>query len=570
MPVSAVIRPAIRRSAVAVLRSPEFRYRAATASVLALAAAFFFARLGDRALWSMELRWAEIPREMVLSGDYFRPTINGHLYYDKPLGSYWLVLAASWFTGTLDEATARLPSAIAGLLGVILVIDLGRRLFDRRTGVLAGLILATSFGYVGFARTASADTETVAGTVAAVALFVRCEKRPHRWWVVGLWTIMAVTSLTKGLLGFALPLVVLITDAALAGIGSLRDRVRWLCGRQSMIAAGAAALIYTAPFALSGSSAEQGLFMVFRENVQRFFDPVNHRGPMYLYAYVIFGLMAPWSLLLPAAFARSVAAWRGGFSRGDRFAAAYLGATFLFFTLARSRRSYYLLPVLPAAALLIARLLSVAPAELSTVARRLITAGFGVFTASVVLAGAALLPAAWLLARPWSDLPPLPAAAGFALGWLGCLGLLAWAWRSASPPRLTAAFAGAAALTMAYLYLIAVPAADAYRDEKPFAARIRARLGGHLDGLALYQTRQPVFYVAAPGPLAEFETADELRAAIQSGSVRWLLGRARDLAPLGPVGHVVDAEPTHPWETSAERTEKLQLLRAEKVRENND
>src|SRR5207245_6222845 len=127
----------------------------------------------------------------------------------------------------------------------------------------------------------------------------------------------------------------------------------------------------------SGGDAGPGLFMVFRENVQRFFDPVNHRGPAYMYVYVIIGLMAPWSLLLPAAIARTVGAWRGGFSRGDRFAAAYFGATFLFFTLAGSRRSYYLVPVLPAAALLVGRLLTTAPAEMSAAAARLLAIGFG-------------------------------------------------------------------------------------------------------------------------------------------------------------------------------------------------
>src|SRR5690349_19644715 len=68
--------------------------RVAEVSVLALAAVMFFARLGARALWSSEFRWAEIAREMLLSSRYFWPTINGHVYYDKPLGSYWLVIAA--------------------------------------------------------------------------------------------------------------------------------------------------------------------------------------------------------------------------------------------------------------------------------------------------------------------------------------------------------------------------------------------------------------------------------------------------------------------------------------------
>src|SRR5438034_7435038 len=120
---------------------PLTRRRLAAAGVLGLAAILFFARLGDRSLWSEEVRWAEIPREMQRSGDYLWPTFNGRVYYDKPLGSYWLVLAAARFTGSIDELTARLPSAIGGLAGVGLVMLLARRLYDRSTAVLAGAVL---------------------------------------------------------------------------------------------------------------------------------------------------------------------------------------------------------------------------------------------------------------------------------------------------------------------------------------------------------------------------------------------------------------------------------------------
>src|SRR5262245_4989815 len=111
--------------------------------VLALAALLFLGRLGERALWSEEVRWAEIPREMQLNADYLHPTINGQTYYDKPLGSYWLVLAASWLRGGINETAARLPCALFGLLGVALVMLIARRLFDERTAILAGVILAS-------------------------------------------------------------------------------------------------------------------------------------------------------------------------------------------------------------------------------------------------------------------------------------------------------------------------------------------------------------------------------------------------------------------------------------------
>jgi len=156
------------------------------------------------------------------TGNYFWPTINGHLYYDKPLGSYWLVLASTWITGGLNETAARLPCAIAGLLAVGLLMLLARRLYDLRTGVIAGFILATSFSFVFFSRHASADVETITGELGALLLFLRHEDRPLGWWVVWLWIIMAVTSLTKGLLGFVLPIMVMGLDATLSD--------GWSCG----------------------------------------------------------------------------------------------------------------------------------------------------------------------------------------------------------------------------------------------------------------------------------------------------------------------------------------------------
>src|SRR5713101_2929806 len=126
----------------------ETAWRWGALAVLLLTAILFFVRLGTRALWASEFRWAEIAREMLLTSRYFWPTINGRVYFDKPLGSYWLVLAATGLTGGLDETSARLPCAIAGLLGVWLVMLVGRRLYDDRTALLAGLILATSFSFV--------------------------------------------------------------------------------------------------------------------------------------------------------------------------------------------------------------------------------------------------------------------------------------------------------------------------------------------------------------------------------------------------------------------------------------
>jgi 4-amino-4-deoxy-L-arabinose transferase-like glycosyltransferase len=522
----------------------------------------------------MELRWTEIPREMQRSGDYFRPTINGRLYYDKPLGSYWLVLAAGWLTGTVDERTARLPSAVCGLIGVALLMHLAAQLYGRRTAALAGLILATSFAYLFFAQHASADMETVTGELAALVVFRRIERRPSAGGVIGLWLIMALTSLTKGLLGFVLPLLVIATASTLAPsadpvtrgtlgrLAALVRRNRLLLSRASAVGAVVAAVVYLVPFAVSGRDAGQGLSLVFRENIQRFIAPHNHRGPVYLYAYVVFGLLAPWSVFLPAALIQLPSRRSAdGQNTGDRFTLIYFWTTFLFFTLSASRRSYYLLPILPAGALLVARLLTKPASALTVSARRLLYLGFGVLVVTVVGAGIALLPPAVVLPGRWATLPAAPERVTLALGWVVCLVGVGYACRRLQPSRIALAAGLVASLGMAYVYGVALPATEPYRGERAFAAAVRERVGPDPNGLALCRTRELVYYLDYPEPLAEYNTPAELRAAAADGRVQWVILRRRDLDRLGLPVEVRAEETAYPWDDDAAHEAKAVLLR---------
>ena len=536
---------------------PRLPFPAALTLLLLATAALFLTRLGDRALTSEEVRWATVAREMRASGDPLHPTINGGAYPDKPVGSYWLVVVASGLTGGVTEAAARLPAAFAGVLGVGLLVGLARRLTDDGTALLAGAILATSFGYAVYSRRATADVETVVGVLAAVSLGQRHTPRGGGPWVLALWAIMAVTSLTKGLLGFALPLAVLgVHTLSLAWGGrcengfveGLKLHGRWLLTPWSLLAVPLGVAVYFTPFALSSGG---GLAMVWRENVQRFVAPHNHTGPVYLYAGVVFVLLAPWSVFLPAALIPPRQS-----TPGDRFARVYFWTVFAFFTLAASRRSYYLLPVLPAAALLIAGTLTALPGELRPVARRLRGVGWAVVGVAALASGLLLLPPAWVLPAPYDQLPRLPYPAAFATGWLTTLALIVAGLRG----RLQRPAGWAAAVAFAafgYGFGVAWPELDDQRTRRAFLADVLAITAGQPDRLAVFHARDSVFELGRTA--ADYPDGDKLAADLRDGKVRWVIARRRYLAGVHLPATIVHEEVARPWEVE-QVGDKLVLL----------
>jgi 4-amino-4-deoxy-L-arabinose transferase-like glycosyltransferase len=395
-----------------------------------------------------------------------------------------------------------------------------------------------------------------------------------------MWLIMAVTSLMKGLLGFVLPLMVIGVYSSLSegcrqfylglSTGALAQRVRWLIARNrwffnwtSIPAVAVAGATYTLPFVISsvrmGSGA--GLDKVYRENIVRFFHPFDHRGPVYLYLYVIFALMAPWSVILPAALLQAHKRKPNERADIDRFALVYFWATLVFFTLSGSRRSYYVLPILPACAMLVSRLLLCRSEELSADTRLLLKVGYLALVAMVVVGAAALLPAS-IRPRPWAIYPPTPARAVFALFWAISFITVLYALWNFRTGTIAASMATVAYLSMTYVYVFAMPAAEEYRGEKGFGLQIRQLLQADKEGrVAFFRTVGPLFYMNPERPVPEYDDPAALRSAIRSDGVRWMITRRRDADELGLPVTIVASEATSPWEEEREVRNKGVLLR---------
>lgn len=324
-------------------RGPLLLLLAATALLLLLG-------LGSRELWGAETRWANIALQMLQSGDYFDPYLKGSPYYDKPLLSYWLITATSWFTGGLGHWSLRLSSVISAWFSVWLVYLLGEQLFRKGTGLIAGWMLATTFYFVFWARVATADILTVCGVLAAVWWYWRGPDDSRFWRYVVFFGLLSLTSLFKGLIGFILPGLVLLPHLLSEHRWKRHLNLRLLA---ALVIAGA---FYMTPFVLSHfygapTYEQSGLGLVLRENVVRFFQPFDQFGPIYTYLIYLPVYTLPWAPCWLIALWVAARNWKH-IEPDTRWLIQGLALLMLFFTASGSRRSYYVLPLVPFAQLL--------------------------------------------------------------------------------------------------------------------------------------------------------------------------------------------------------------------------
>ncbi len=171
--------------------------------VLTLVIGLFFAFfLGSRPLSVPdEARYCEIPREMVATGDYVTPRLNGVKYFEKPVLFYWLQAASIRAFG-LSEWTLRLWPALFALSGCLLAYYAGRKLYGRRAGLFAAAVLATSVLYYALGRTIILDMPvTIFLTGALLSFLLAVEEegaRAQRWYYLAFYAFAALATLTKG------------------------------------------------------------------------------------------------------------------------------------------------------------------------------------------------------------------------------------------------------------------------------------------------------------------------------------------------------------------------------------
>lgn len=317
--------------------------------------ALFFLFLGTRPLGNPdEGRYTEIPREMVTTGDYVTPRLDGVKYFEKPPLVYWLT-SASIQLGGVNEFTARFWPALFGVLGALLTYSAARALFDRLTGIFSSVVLATTIFYYGLNRIALLDgvvSVLIAGALFAFIVGVRTadwKKRRFLFWAF--YASMGLAVLAKGLIGLALP-------CAVVGLWVLLLN-RWSQLRPFFPFSGSfIVLAIAAPWHLLAARANPDFlwFYFVHEHFQRFTSRVHDRyAPWWYFVPILIGGLFPWIIFFFQSCRRALSGgWRERRSNEVAwFLVVWIAFIFLFFSKSQSKLPPYILPVFPAAAVLI-------------------------------------------------------------------------------------------------------------------------------------------------------------------------------------------------------------------------
>jgi len=433
----------------------------------------FAAGIGMRALWNPnEPVYGEGVREMLARHDYYLPYVNGIIYSDKPILYFWAMIASSWIAGGLSEAALRLPSVLSGVLSVLLVYRLGRRVFGIRAGFLAASCLATSVMFWWHSQYIQMDQMLSFLILVSLALFfiaheTAAERRSLLLAASG--AAMGLAFLTKGPVGLLVPAGIMAAYLLITGDW------RRIWGKETAWMA-AAFVLLAAPWYVSLAFTGHGAVLTdffIRHNLERATDPFNHARPFWYYLPRLFSDLFPWSLFLPAAlFAPSRNEME---RRGRLFALLWVAVVFLLFSAAGSKRGVYLLPLYPAVALLVGKYWDeVLSGDVAGTLRRWARGGLLFLALFLLLAGIApFLLALWH--GPYqSEALRLLAVGGTALAGATAIFVFLHGGRiGASLVAVTLTFAG----VYVYSDLVLLRAADRFKSPVPFCKRVDELVG---------------------------------------------------------------------------------------------
>ncbi|MUL39218.1 ArnT family glycosyltransferase [Gloeocapsopsis dulcis] len=347
----------------------------------------FFWNLGSTGLVDeTEPLFAEAARQMTVTGDYITPYFNEETRFDKPPLVYWL-MAIAYSTIGVNEWAVRLPSALSAFalvcLGFYTLLFCGAGTSDSytrstprnavahpRSFFCAGLgaaLIALNPETIAWARIGVSDMLLTGCMCSALLCFFLGYAQPLKpqvqvRWYLAFYVLVGLAILAKGPVGIVLPGI--IVGLFLLYVGKLREVLREMRILWGILLILAIAIPwYILVIGANGWNYINSFFGY--HNIERFTGVVNnHSAPWYFYFLVVLLGFAPWSIYLPVAIAQTQF-WQRSYWRSAHrsthlglFALIWFGAIFGFFTIAVTKLPSYVLPLMPAAAILVALLWS--------------------------------------------------------------------------------------------------------------------------------------------------------------------------------------------------------------------
>ncbi len=321
---------------------------------------FFYGLGAFGLLGADEPRYAQVAREMLDRSDWITPTLQGKPWLEKPVLYYWQAML-SFRVGRITDQAARLPAAFDAAV-LIAAIYLFLRRFRPGSELDGALITASCAGVIGFARAAATDMPLAAAfSIALLAWYAWYENRRHIH-LVAFYIALALGTLAKGPVAPALSAVIIFLFVAVKRDWRAIPRTLWIPGIAVYLA-----VMLPWYIAVQLRNPEFFRFFILEHNLARFsHDIYHHREPFWFYLPVFLLAMMPWTLALILAVAQRVrlvwAEEKQAFSSPEAswplFLLIWMLVPVLFFSASQSKLPGYILPAVPAGALLVAEYLA--------------------------------------------------------------------------------------------------------------------------------------------------------------------------------------------------------------------
>jgi 4-amino-4-deoxy-L-arabinose transferase-like glycosyltransferase len=473
--------------------NPQIRIRVLLVAVCAF---LFFYGLGAFGLLGAdEPRYAQIAREMLTRHDWITPTLNGHPWLEKPVLYYWQAMLVFSVAGVTGQA-ARIPAAIDASALVAAIYFFLRR-FRPGCELDGAIVAASSAGMIGFARAAATDmplASTFSIALLAWYAFYESDKANTRTrvYLAIFYAFLALGTLAKGPVA---PAFAAITIIAFAGL-----RRDWAAIRRSLwIPAIAIYCAIALPWyiAVQIRNPQFFRFFILEHNLGRFSQDIyHHRQPFWFYVPIFLVAMMPWSLLLLLALAERVSAiWSAGIEnlRNPKnswplFLLLWMLVPILFFSASQSKLPGYILPAIPAGALLVTQYLASTRGAADLPVPGYKKLNFYVAVMHGVICGVLIIAAfeakAFLLYHRF--VMDRTAMSGAAVGAVFAIGIIMALLSRSGIRLLTRVTLVAVVVSTAIVIRKAAPVIDATQSARPVAETIQAFLQ-HPVPLAIYR-----------------------------------------------------------------------------------